>query len=35
MVDRNKILIQQFIGSAGYTLGSYRYVDLIVAVAND
>ena len=32
---RNRILIEQFIGSAGYILGSYRYVDLIVSVEND
>ena len=33
--ERNRILIEQFICSAGYTLAPYRYVDLIVPVAND
>ena len=33
--NRNRILIEQFISSAGYTLAAYRYVDLIVPVAND
>ena len=32
--SKNKIYAEQFIGSAGYILGSYRYVDLIVSVAN-
>lgn len=34
LAEKNKIYAKQFIESAGYTLGAYRYVDLIVAVAN-
>ena len=34
LANQNKIYAEQFIGSAGYILGSYRYVDLIVSVAN-
>ena len=35
VAEKNKIYAEQFICSAGYTLAPYRYVDLIVAVAND
>lgn len=35
LANQNKIYAEQFIKSAGYTLGSYRYVDLIVSVANE
>ena len=34
VAEKNKIYAEQFICSAGYTLAPYRYVDLIVAVAN-
>ena len=34
VAESNKIYAEQFICSAGYTLAPYRYVDLIVAVAN-
>ena len=35
VAEKNKIYAEQFICSAGYTLAPYRYVDLIVAVANE
>lgn len=34
VASQTRTYTEQFINSAGYTLGSYRYVDLIVAVAN-
>ena len=34
LANQTKVYTEQFIGSAGYILGSYRYVDLIVSVAN-
>jgi hypothetical protein len=35
LASQTKVYAEQFIGSAGYILGSYRYVDLIVSVANE
>jgi hypothetical protein len=32
--SQTRTYTEQFINSVGYTLGSYRYVDLIVSVAN-
>ena len=34
VASQTRTYTEQFINSAGYTLGSYRYVDLIVSVAN-
>ncbi len=34
LASQTRTYTEQFIGSAGYILGSYRYVDLIVSVAN-
>jgi hypothetical protein len=35
VASQTRVYTEQFIGSAGYILGSYRYVDLIVSVANE